>query len=453
MKSSHSPQMQLLLEAPVVSMLFRLALPNLVAVTTMTCISFADARYVGQLGTTALASLAVVFPFQSLMQMMAAGAIGGGLTSSVARALGSGDRFRAEESAWHGLIIIGVMSFLYTLVLGIFCKPIFSLLGATEEVLEGSVLYSRILFGGAFVGWLFFLLSALLRAIGEIPLVCRILIISSLVQIMLSGALTLGWGPFPSVGISGPASATLLCHATAGAYMLATIMRGKVSIRLMPYSFNMRAINDIMKVGGIGLLNSTGITFTIVIVTGLVGRYGTEALAGYGLGSRLEIMLIPIAFGIGGVLTAAVGANFGGGKYNRARNIAWIGFAATFVATGIIGIIATAEPSLWLERFTTNPKAYSYGALYLSFAAPFYGLFGGGQTLYFASQGTGRMLIPVIVSISRLLLVATVGMLSVKYSWDISVIFGTVGAGLAIIGAGNAANMFSTIWRQKRAVE
>jgi putative MATE family efflux protein len=433
-------------------MLFRLALPNLVAVTTMTCISFADARYVGQLGTTALASLAVVFPFQSLMQMMAAGAIGGGLTSSVARALGSGNRLKAEEAAWHGLIIIGVMSFLYTLALGVFCRPLFSVLGATEEVLEGSVIYSRILFGGAFVGWLFFLLSALLRSIGEIPLVSRILITSSLVQIMLSGALTLGWGPFPSIGISGPASATLLCHATAGAYMLATIIRGKVSIRLMPYSFNMRAINDIMKVGGIGLLNSTAIAFTIVIVTGLVGGYGTEALAGYGLGSRLEIMLIPIAFGIGGVLTAAVGANFGAGKYNRARNIAWIGFAATFVATGIIGIIATAEPSLWLDRFTTDPKVYSYGALYLSFAALFYGLFGGGQTLYFASQGTGRMLIPVIVSISRLLLVATVGMLSVKYSWDISVIFGTVGVGLAIIGVGNAANMFGPIWQQKQAV-
>ena len=418
----------------------------------MTCISFADARYVGQLGTTALASLAVVFPFQSLMQMMAAGAIGGGLTSSVARALGSGNRLKAEEAAWHGLIIIGVMSFLYTLALGVFCRPLFSVLGATEEVLEGSVIYSRILFGGAFVGWLFFLLSALLRSIGEIPLVSRILITSSLVQIMLSGAFTLGWGPFPSIGISGPASATLLCHATAGAYMLATIIRGKVSIRLMPYSFNMRAINDIMKVGGIGLLNSTAIAFTIVIVTGLVGGYGTEALAGYGLGSRLEIMLIPIAFGIGGVLTAAVGANFGAGKYNRARNIAWIGFAATFVATGIIGIIATAEPSLWLDRFTTDPKVYSYGALYLSFAALFYGLFGGGQTLYFASQGTGRMLIPVIVSISRLLLVATVGMLSVKYSWDISVIFGTVGVGLAIIGVGNAANMFGPIWQQKQAV-
>ena len=452
MKLGHSPQMQLLLEAPVVSMLFRLALPNLVAVTTMTCISFADARYVGQLGTTALASLAVVFPFQSLMQMMAAGAIGGGLTSSVARALGSGNRLKAEEAAWHGLIIIGVMSFLYTLALGVFCRPLFSVLGATEEVLEGSVIYSRILFGGAFVGWLFFLLSALLRSIGEIPLVSRILITSSLVQIMLSGALTLGWGPFPSIGISGPASATLLCHATAGVFMLATIIRGKVSIRLMPYSFNMRAINDIMKVGGIGLLNSTAIAFTIVIVTGLVGRYGTEALAGYGLGSRLEIMLIPIAFGIGGVLTAAVGANFGAGKYNRARNIAWIGFAATFVATGIIGIIATAEPSLWLDRFTTDPKVYSYGALYLSFAALFYGLFGGGQTLYFASQGTGRMLIPVIVSISRLILVATVGMLSVKYSWDISVIFGTVGVGLAIIGVGNAANMFGPIWQQKQAV-
>ena len=112
MKSSHSPQMQLLLDTPIVSMLCRLALPNLVAVTIMTCIFFADAKYVGQLGTKALASLAVVFPFQSLMQMMAEGAMGGGIASSVARALGSGNRLKAEEATWHGLIIIRCNVFL-----------------------------------------------------------------------------------------------------------------------------------------------------------------------------------------------------------------------------------------------------------------------------------------------------------------------------------------------------
>ena len=106
MQNSSSDRVKFLLEAPIIGMLLKLAIPNSIAVITMTSIMLADARFVAQLGTTALASLAVVFPFQSLLQMMAAGAIGGGVTSSVARALGSGDREKAQEAAWHSLIII-----------------------------------------------------------------------------------------------------------------------------------------------------------------------------------------------------------------------------------------------------------------------------------------------------------------------------------------------------------
>ena len=92
MQNSSSDRVKFLLEAPIIGMLLKLAIPNSIAVITMTSIMLADARFVAQLGTTALASLAVVFPFQSLLQMMAAGAIGGWGTSSVAMALGAGDR-------------------------------------------------------------------------------------------------------------------------------------------------------------------------------------------------------------------------------------------------------------------------------------------------------------------------------------------------------------------------
>ena len=88
---------QLVLKAPVAQVLWRLATPNVVAVTMLTAVTVADAWYVGQLGTAALASLALVFPFQTLMQMMAGGAIGGGITSAVGRALGAGAIERAES--------------------------------------------------------------------------------------------------------------------------------------------------------------------------------------------------------------------------------------------------------------------------------------------------------------------------------------------------------------------
>ena len=115
--SQGTPQLQIFLNSPILKMLLRLALPNMVAIITMTAIIIADASYIGRLGTVELASLALVFPFQSLMQMMAAGAIGGGITSSVSRALGRNRQTEAEEAAWHGFLIVIMMSVLYTCLL------------------------------------------------------------------------------------------------------------------------------------------------------------------------------------------------------------------------------------------------------------------------------------------------------------------------------------------------
>ena len=453
LQSANSDRVKFLLEAPIAGMLLKLAVPNSIAVITMTSIMLADARFVGQLGTTALASLAVVFPFQSLLQMMAAGAIGGGVTSSVARALGAGDREKAEEAAWHALIIIAVMAAIYTILLGVFCRPLFAFLGATGEVLDGSVAYSRVLFGAAFIGWLFFVGMSWLRAIGQISLLSTIVVLSSICQIILSGAFTLGWGPFPSMGISGPAIATVLCQIVAGGYIVYVMTGRKLEIRLVPYKFNIHAINDIMKVGGIGLINSTSIAATLVVVTWVIGRYGEAALAGYGLGSRLEVILTPIAFGVGGILTTVVGANFGAKQWVRARNVAWIGCAVTFIITALIGIVSGLEPTLWLNRFTSDPQVYKYGALYLAIAGPFYGFFGGGQTLYFANQGTGKMVVPVLISLARLLFVCLVGILCVVFSWNLSVIFWAVGIGLLIIGTGLSINMFGPVWKPKEILD
>ena len=136
-----------------------------------------------------------------------------------------------------------------------------------------------------------------------------------------------------------------------------------------------------MKVGGLGLLNSLCIAMTVVVVTGFVGRYGTTALAGYGLGARLELMLVPMAFGIGGALTVTVGVNVGAGQFARARRFAWVGAGVTMIGTGAIGLVAALMPHIWLDMFTADPDAYAFGVKYLVIAGPFYGVFGAGQAL------------------------------------------------------------------------
>ena len=336
MSSAHASATQWLLDGPVATVLWRLATPNVFAVATMTAVTFADAWYVGQLGTAALASLALAFPFLTLMQMMAGGAIGGGVTSAVARALGAGAVDRAESAAWHAVLIAVAMSGIFMFLLGLFARPIFALLGGEGAALDGAVAYARVTFGGAAAIWFVFVLSAIQRGTGDTATPARAIATASIVQVVLSGALTLGWFGLPRLGVAGAATAMVLCQGAAAAYLALHLVRGKGRLRLRPHALQWPPVRDIMNVGGIGLINSFCMAMTVVVVTGLVGRYGTAALAGYGLGARLELMLVPIAFGVGAALTAAVGINVGAEQFARARRIAWAGAGVPLALTGLL---------------------------------------------------------------------------------------------------------------------
>ncbi len=250
----------------------------------MSSVTIADAWFVGPLGTAALASLALVFPFQTLMQMMAGGSVGGGTTSAVARAAGAGDMTKASAVSWPATVIATGMALLFMGLFGLFSRQMFTMLGGEGAALEGAVLYAGIAFGGALTTWFLYVLSAVLRGTGDTVTPARAMIACCVVQVPLSGALTLGWGPVPSLAIAGPATAMILCHGTAAAYLALLLLRERVGITLKPQRLAWTPFADIMQVAGVGFFNSATIALTVVAVTGIVGRYGTEALAGYGLG-------------------------------------------------------------------------------------------------------------------------------------------------------------------------
>ena len=450
MNKAKSDHLDLMLQAPVPELLWRLAGPNVVAITMLTAVTFTDAWYVGQLGTVALASLALVFPFQTLMQMMAGGSIGGGVTSSMARALGKGDEETATRVLWHAILIGAGMSLLFVVVLGAFPQPIFILLGGEGTALAGAVAYARIAFGAGVTIWMLYICAAALRGMGDTVTPSRAITVASLVQVGLSGALTLGWVGLPALGVIGPAVAMIVCQGSAAFYMVWHLATGRARIRLKPRPIEWLIFKDILKVGGIGLFNSFFMATTVVVVTGFIGRYGTEALAGYGLGARLELMLVPLSFGIGAALTAAVGANFGARQYARARRAAWSGAAVTFIVTGAIGTTVAISPDVWLDMFTDEAGPFGFGAAYLSIAGPFYALFGAGQALYFASQGTGRVLLPVMASGLRFFVVVGLGGLAVSAGWEITAVFWVVALGLVMIGVGQALCLYTPGWRPEK---
>ena len=448
-----SPRTQLILQSAIPNMLYRLAAPNMLAVIIISIVTFSEAWYVGKVNTVALAGLAIVFPFQTLMGMMGNGGMGNGTASALSRSIGKNDFKRAHSVIWHSALINLFISLVYLIALGIFSRSIFNLFGASEEVTDQAVLYARIFFGLAPFIWLYFWMKSVLRGLGAIQIMARLDIVASVIQLVLSGALTLGWFFLPSLGLVGPAIAAVLCQGFAGVAMLILFVSGKfeISLKIIPLDFDVT--KDILKVGGMGVLLAFNIALTIMLTTRFVADFGTEAIAGKGVCGRLEQMLIPLAFGVGGVLVVIVGTNFGASQYERARKSARFGALINSLVATLIGVILALFPSLWIDLFIKELGAFAIGSVYLRIVGPVFGLFAGGQTLSFASYGTGSMIIPVFGGVYRVLITSIFGLSVSYFSLDISFLFWGVTIGMVGWAIILSLNMISKVWNPEKTID
>lgn len=451
MSLQESNRIQLILNGPIHKMLFKLAAPNMVSVFFMLVVGFAEPFFAGKLGIIQLASVAITYPLVSLSGMIGAGAVGGGVVSALSRSIGKNDLNRANVVIWHSIIIYAVVAIIFFIVFVFFSKTLFIAMGAEESVVEKAVGYSRIFFILSPTIFLFYLMMSIYRSFGDYQFLAVINVILGMLQLFLSGALSLGWFFFPSLGINGLALAFVIPQGLAGVFMFISILFGKYPVRFKILSLRKEIFIDILNVGGLGAINSTSIALTMIITTTFISRFGTEAIAGYGVCARLEQTLIPLAFGVGGVLTSCVGTNFGAGQFYRARKSAW--FGATFIASiaAIAGITFSIFPSLWLDFYTTDLNAYLIGALYLSIVAPFFPLFAFGKTLYFASQGTGKMLVPISGAITRLSIVTVFGFICVYLELEIKYLFFVIGIAMSSVGLILSLNMFGRVWNPKKS--
>jgi putative MATE family efflux protein len=429
-----SDQRSPLLTAPIVPTLSRLAAPGLVLALFQTAVSIADTHFVGRLGTEALAGLALVFPMVMLLQMTSAGAMGGGVSSAVARALGAGNPDAARKLVVHALIIAVGGGLAFTLLLLGFGRGLYSLLGGHDESLAQALAYSQVLFGGAVLVWLANTLASLLRGSGNTLAPAVAYAGAVLLQIPLSGALTLGWGPFPRWGIAGAAVAYVIAFGVASLAMAVRVWKSPLRPHFGQLQLEGRLFREILRVGAVSSLSALQTVLTAVVLTGFVARFGTAALAGYGIGVRLELLQVPIVFAIGQALVVMVGTNVGAGQGERAKRIAWTGTAAAMLVCLAIGWTVAAYPPLWIRIFSDDLEVLAIGGSYMRIVAPLYPLFGAGVTLYFASQGSGQVLQPVLAGTARLVLVVAGGALVLQLGGPLAALFAVISLGLTAYG-------------------
>ncbi|MFV0474342.1 MAG: MATE family efflux transporter [Pikeienuella sp.] len=442
---------RLLLEGPIGPTLARLAAPNVLAMFVTSAQSIAEGYFAGRLGVAALAAMALVFPLVMLTQMLSAGAMGGAISSAVARALGAGDPVRAARLTLASWVIALAAAALSAALMALFGAAIFRLLGGGEEAARRALDYAAVFFPGCVALWLLNSTLSVIRGTGNMAAPSTLLFIMSLAAIPLSGAFALGWGPFPAMGTQGLALGLILANGIGAAIAMIYVLSGRVGLSFAGVGLPARSLYaDILRVGLIAGLNAFQTVLTIVLMVGLVGRYGEAALAGYGLGARLEFLLIPIVFGIGAAMTAMVGANIGAGARPRALRVAWTGSFAAAGIVGAIGAVAAIRPDLWLGLFLdpADIGPLEAGRAYFRAVAPFYACFGLGLALYFASQGAGRMVWPVVGSLFRMA-TAFGGALLLTAWTDLGVtgVFAGIAAGMFAYGVVTALAIWRTAWR------
>lgn len=424
-----------LLTGPILPTILRLSVPNIALVGSQAAVNVAETYFVGLLGTDALAGVALVFPIVMLMQMMSAGAMGGGISSAIARALGAHRQADAEALAWHAVLIALIFGAAFTIGAFVFGPALYEMLGGRGASLAIALEYSNLIFGGAALLWLMNSLASVLRGTGDMRTPAVVMVAGAFIVIPLSPLLIFGAGPVAGLGVRGAALA-LIAYYFAGSSILAwRILRGSTLVALHPCPPAWRNFFEILKVGVPACVHAVLVNTAVAVTTGFVGVYGTAALAGYGIGTRLEYLQIPIVFGLGATLVAMIGTNVGAGQLERARRIALTGGLFAAAICGAIGGVVAIVPTLWAGMFTADPEVLAVATQYFHVVGPSYAFLGLGMALYFSFQGTGRMLWPLLCVTVRVAVIAAGCALATRvFDLGMAGLFGVTAGALVLFG-------------------
>ncbi|MEX0604792.1 MAG: MATE family efflux transporter [Marinobacter sp.] len=439
-----------MLNRPALPLILTMAAPNAVAFLVQGTVSMTEVWFIGHLGTEALAAIALMFPALMLMQMLSNGAIGGALSSSVARALGRDRKDQAEALIWHGLVIALAAGTLFWLIWWFGGPALLQQLDVAPLVKTEAILYGHILFAGGMTLWLMGTVAAIYRGMGEMRSPAVVMVLGSFVQIPLSGALILGWAGLPKLGVAGAAVSVVLSMGLTALVLIGGLVRGRQILQLRRSAFQLQKalFADIFRVGALSSLSPVLTVLAIATVNVIVSSFGATALAGYGIAARLEFLLIPLVFGIGAAMTAIIGTNVGAGRIARAEQVGWTGGALAAGLTGSIGLVLALAPHLWAGLFTDDPETFAAGARFLQIVGPFFLFQGLGLALYFGSQGAGEIRWPIFAALVRFVVaIGGASLAAYGFGYGLDMVYACIAAGMLLFGVITAGAIRLGAWR------
>lgn len=444
----HAASHDRLIHGPILATLVSFAAPNAIALCSSAVITVCETVYVGYLGVPVLAGVTLVFPITMLMQMMSGGAMGGAIAGAISRALGAGDQQRAQALAFSALVIGALAGLGFACLIWLFGPWAYRMMGGTGASLDAAVLYSNFAALAVIFIWATNTMASIARGFGAMQVPAYVLLAAGLVQIGLGGGLAFGLGPLPRLELIGVALGQVTaCVLSAVALFVFLRQPG----RRVPLHLNRQLLSPalfaaILRPGALATLSPIQSVLTVLILTALVARFGPEALAGYGVGSRLEFLLIPVAFSIGIGAVPMVGAAIGAGDVARARRVAWTAAALGGASLALIAVVAIVWPDLWARLLVSDGAVLEAARAYLGVGPLGFPFLGVSLCLYFASQGAGRIMGPVLAQTLRLAITIVGGSLITSHAAPLWVLYALSAGAMAAQGLATAAAVRWTRW-------
>ena len=392
-----------LTEGPLLRSISTLAAPMLVGAVLQNMQSLIDLFWVGRLGPTAVASVAMAGTIIMVLFPMLMG-LSTGTLALVARATGAGRREEASAATGQSLMLAFVLGGVSALFGWIGSDDLFRLLGASPEVTAVGHDFLRILLVGSVTVFVLFIGNAALQGAGDAVTPMVVMAISNVVNIVLAPFLIFGIGPFPRLEVRGAALANVIAQAAAAGVSIFYLFSGRtrLHVRLAEWKPDFNLSWRILRVGIPGSGQMLSRSLMAAAMMRIVAGCGTAAVAAYGTGLRLHMIILMPAFALGGAAATMVGQNLGAGKPVRARQAAWLATAldVVFMALSAVLFVALAP---WLIRvFNSNPEVVDVGSRYLRIVSPFYIFSALGVVLGRALNGAGDSVAPMIITVLTL---------------------------------------------------
>ncbi len=437
-----------LTEGPVGRHLVKMTVPMLLGISTMMAQGLIDAWFLGKVGDEALAAFSFGFPILMIITSVAIG-LGAGTSSVVARAIGADNHRRARRLATDSLLLSFIITASMAVVGVLTINPLFKALGAPADMIPMIRTFMTILYTGVPFLVVGMVGTSSMRATGDTVLPGKIMIAGAILNVILDPIFIFGLGPIPALGLNGAATAALIARGT----MFVTTLWFLVH-RLDLVSFNKpdpaemkQSWKDILHVGLPAAGTNAIIPVAMTLITAMIARYGHEAVAGFGVASRIESLVLVVFYALSSVIGPFVGQNLSAGKEQRIQeSLRLCAIFCMAIAVAIALLLALGSGFL-PTLFSDSPAVNNVTRLFLLIAPISYGAYGIVMVMNAAFNGLGKPMPAVYVSVTRMIILY-LPMALLFRQW-----FGIAGIFAAYAAANLLSGLLSYVWARRAAHE